>query len=504
MARINAGSTLVNQYAPPFVVSDYVAQGWELQWNETLLAFEAVDPNLNVVESGFDSIEVALYPNVTQQVFVVPWEAASKKSIYVTIQGLKQHQDAYTVITNTGSGTTTVTLSETVSSEDVEILGLQASGGASIEVFGPVNADADVPNTAQAAFDLGWLAASKQSLLVSIDGVKQDTSAYSIAPNSNATDTTLTFTESPSMGVTTPVTVVNGGTGYSVGNVITLTGGTFTTAATLTVTSETGGVIDPGGVSISNAGVYTVFPTGTLTSTGAGNSDATFTVTKDSQRIEVIGIQTAGETPASPVNVVSAYGLDTASIFSPFASKTLSGDTQILNFKALEAGTNVTITDNTNRLTIDATQLTVSNLGAGGTNLAVIPGGTDDVELRGLAAGTRMLISEAGGVITAAYNIGRITATEADDPLTVAVANKLVSITGLSATLDITLPDPGAVGMVAGDTITVKNQTASTFDITLTPASGLIDTAATYVLNTAFGYVTLYNDGTNYFIIAEG
>ena len=135
MARINAGSTLVNQYAPPFVVSDYVAQGWELQWNETLLAFEAVDPNLNVVESGFDSIEVALYPNVTQQVFVVPWEAASKESIYVTIQGLKQHQDAYTVITNTGSGTTTVTLSETVSSEDVEILGLQASGGASIEVY---------------------------------------------------------------------------------------------------------------------------------------------------------------------------------------------------------------------------------------------------------------------------------------------------------------------------------------------------------------------------------
>ena len=504
MARINAGSTLVNQYAPPFVVSDSVTDGWRLSWNSTLQAFEAIDPDANVVESGFDSIEVALYPDVTQQVFVVPWEAASKESIYVTIQGVKQHQDAYTVITNVGSGTTTVTLSEAVSNETVEILGLQASGGASINVFGPVNADADVPNTAQASFDLGWLAASRQSLLVSIDGTKQNTSAYSITPNANATDTTLTFSESPSMSITTPIAIIDGGTGYSVGNILTLTGGTFTTAATLTVTSEAGGIIT--GVSINNAGVYTVFPTGTLTSTGAGNSDATFTVTKDSQRIEVIGIQTAGETPASPVNVVSAYGLDTATAFSPFASKTLSGDEQILSFKALEAGTNITIADNTNRLTITAVNPVFAETTAGGGTSLFDTGAIDQdaPTFRKLIAGDRVALSVAGAdnPIAIAYNFGYVSSGAAT--INVGDAERLVNVLPGAAT---TVNLPAIANVPAGDTITVKdaNGTALTNNITIeTAAAETIDGAANYVINTARGYVTVYSDGANFHIIAEG
>ncbi len=124
MARIQAGSTLVNQYAPPFVVSDSVAQGWELVWNDTLQAFEAVDPSANTIDAGFDEINVATFPNVTQQVFVVPWAADSKESLIITIDGVKQHQDAYVVNTiDTASNTTTRTRSEGLTDVTVEMLG---------------------------------------------------------------------------------------------------------------------------------------------------------------------------------------------------------------------------------------------------------------------------------------------------------------------------------------------------------------------------------------------
>ena len=65
-----------------------------------------------------------------------------------------------------------------------------------------------------------------------------------------------------------------GGTGYTVNDVLTLVGGTFTTAATLTVTAVSGGVITA--VSIANNGVYTVAPSIPASVTGGTGTGATF------------------------------------------------------------------------------------------------------------------------------------------------------------------------------------------------------------------------------------
>ena len=74
MTRINAGNTLANQYAPPFVITDNITTNWQLRWNADLIAFEAFDPSENVTAAGFDSIQQQLFDNTTnQQVFVVPW-----------------------------------------------------------------------------------------------------------------------------------------------------------------------------------------------------------------------------------------------------------------------------------------------------------------------------------------------------------------------------------------------------------------------------------------------
>jgi hypothetical protein len=70
--------------------------------------------------------------------------------------------------------------------------------------------------------------------------------------------------------------VFSGGTGYSVSDILTVVGGTGT-AATLTVTAETGGVITA--VSITTPGDYSVNPPSPSSVTDAGNSNATFTLT---------------------------------------------------------------------------------------------------------------------------------------------------------------------------------------------------------------------------------
>jgi len=423
MTRINAGSTLANQYAPPFVVSNYVTTNWHLRWNANLLAFEAYDPAENVTAIGFDTIESALFPGATnQQVFVLPWVAASKASLYVTINGVKQHTDVYTI--TAGTSTTTVTLGAPATG-DVEFIGLQTTGGASIQLY------TSVGDNVETDFVLGWLAPSEQSLLITLDGVKQDTSAYSIASNATFTATTVTF-------ITPPANL---------------------------------------------------------------------------SEIEIVGITTTGEVPASPVQVTNlaggtgAPGSPTAGHARLFSAKTVSGETQIFSFRDLFAGTNITLTEGANTITIDAAQLALTQSGAGGSTLFDNNAPSAAV-LKKVQAGDRIALSTTGTTpneaLVVAYNLGSktiIQGTDAD-PYVQLSANRLMGLTNITGTQGVTLLAASALS--AGDTITVKNQTAATFAITLTPAAGLIDGAATYVINTAYGYVTLYSDGTNYFIIAEG
>jgi hypothetical protein len=71
-------------------------------------------------------------------------------------------------------------------------------------------------------------------------------------------------------------TINSGGTGYTVGDVLTIVGGTPTgSAATMTVTSVSGGVIT--GINYTNFATYSVLPTNPFSVTGGTGSGATFT-----------------------------------------------------------------------------------------------------------------------------------------------------------------------------------------------------------------------------------
>ena len=70
------------------------------------------------------------------------------------------------------------------------------------------------------------------------------------------------------------VTITSGGTGYAVGDILKISGGTSTFGATVKVTTVNAGVIT--GVTINEPGIYTTAPTAPFASTGGTGSGATF------------------------------------------------------------------------------------------------------------------------------------------------------------------------------------------------------------------------------------
>lgn len=688
MARIQAGSTLVNQYAPPFVVSDSVAQGWRLQWNETLQAFEAVDPDANTVFAGFDSIEVYIVENANQQTFVAPFATDSKASVLITIDGVKQQQDAYAWSSDTDSNTTTVTLSDQVNNETVEILGLLSTGGATVEVYGPVNIDSVVAGTVNSSYDISWFAPSTESLIVTVDGVKQSSNVYNVqpVPGSNFTATRVTFPDrtvtfsTSSTGVTSGTDVITtdtahgfttgdgvyysqdggsqdiglvnntlyyvregstafrltlhptrqdalddtnaldltsggaethaltliadpflyietavinaGGSGYAVNDVITLAGGTFISPAQFTVTetdvdavvtyTTTAGVVDgvtlvsggsgypvsgsgtftitlntdPGYVAGSFAiidwttdgtgaidsvvindggsgyaaasgtvsiddlpaqtlgaisavnfdffGEYVVFPGSPASATGGSGTGATFDITKAAPRIEIIGITTTGGTPASPVDATNLGAPDDENRFGLYDSKSVTGDVQVLNFRSIAEGTNVTMAVAGNSIQISAANPTFAETATGGGTSLFDTFDQDAPVFRKVIAGDNIALSVAGAdnPIEIAQNFNYVSSASATINVT---TERLINVLAAGATA-VNLP--AASTLTAGDSITVKdaNGTAATNNISVTPnGTDQIDGVnAAVVLNSARAYLTLYSDGANWHIIAQG
>jgi hypothetical protein len=81
-------------------------------------------------------------------------------------------------------------------------------------------------------------------------------------------------TATVTIGLVSVTGIANGGTGYTVGNTLTVVGGTFTVACQVTVTTVSSGVIT--GVSVATGGSYTVAPTNPVSVTGGSGSGATF------------------------------------------------------------------------------------------------------------------------------------------------------------------------------------------------------------------------------------
>jgi hypothetical protein len=105
-------------------------------------------------------------------------------------------------------------------------------------------------------------------------------SGYTTPPTWTASAPTTAFGVTASGSVNNIIlvsaTIAGGGTGYTVGDTLTIVGGTFTVAATLTVLTVSAGVITS--VTSPQNGLYTVAPTTPVSVTGGTGSSATFNV----------------------------------------------------------------------------------------------------------------------------------------------------------------------------------------------------------------------------------
>lgn len=144
---------------------------------------------------------------------------------------------------------------------------------------------------------------AKTDNLIDPDSLWANASAAEIVAATDFTDYSLVLQildSTPVVTVTAPATgisvltvAINGaGTGYSVNDIITLTTGTITRAATFRVTGETGGLIDT--LELVDPGEYTVAPDTTAVVTTGGNADATVDVTSGTNKFECMAAAAVG------------------------------------------------------------------------------------------------------------------------------------------------------------------------------------------------------------------
>lgn len=574
MSKIRAGNTLVNtilnQYIPPFSVSDSIESGWQLRWNDTLNAFEAYDPDALVGDGGFDAILVdGPFPaNGVSVNYPVSFVVPDEESLLVTINGVKQQAGAYSIL-QTFETSMVVAFAEAPELGDlIEFVGLQARNPSDIRTFTSTGIEGP-------QWTLPWIAPSPQSLIFTINGVKQQANAYEISYPSGITGTTTTLVtllgevlsgyadgSKAVGGITFTSTSLNFQTaGVTTNDILRIyTGpeaGDYIIASSLgnTITIANGNGFDQlvGWSDSETAVIFSVFKK---------------TLTADDQ-IEILGILDTGESPASPIDGVNLGG---GTVYGLFDSVDVAGVKQVARFKSLAAGSNITITENVGGefYTISAGLPSYSNTGSG--QGVVVNPSAPTIEFRTLAgdgdqisvdvvSGT-LVVSFAGNATslggTAAANFattlettpgaagedlvfkgtaasdntlqlkgirggaGGITITDIGTDLYISATSgrnyRAIASVTYTATFDeeilgvqnvasvtVNLPEPNAVPV--GHRVIIKDEVGG--DRTLnpitiqTPLAANIDAGVNTTIGENFGFVELYSNGSQYFILGR-
>ena len=203
LPRISVQSSVLHKQTPNFCLKN-LEQGQILIWDDKKHAFTNADPNtIELNRRAIDSLKVfTVTGDGVSQAFLLPWLTSNKSSLIVTIQGVKQQSSAYSILTNNTS--TQVILSEPLPvGEELEIIGLI------VEDESEIKAATFTADGSTTTFTVPWIARGPESLVITIDGVKQQLSAYSIAAIGDKTR--ITFNGVPSSGMTIEIVGLVGG-----------------------------------------------------------------------------------------------------------------------------------------------------------------------------------------------------------------------------------------------------------------------------------------------------
>jgi len=254
----------------------------------------------------------------------------------------------------TGGATTKAVQFQTLGSDSNVSLAIQPKGTGAIDLAagsGGVN----ISNGGTVTAITGTVAGSYTT-----------TPTFTISAPTTAGGTQATGTVT--MQLLSSSTVASGGTGYTLNDVITLSGGTSTVSATVTVSAVSGGVVTA--FTLTNAGVYTVLPTNPISTTGGTGTG--FTITG------AFGVRSAGFTITNAGSGYVEQPTVTFSSGSATAYATVGSDVTIKSI-----GANLLLNS------VSGTQLQASDLG--GASSIVWWGFT------GSAGSTGTLVQRAAG-----------------------------------------------------------------------------------------------------------
>ena len=329
--------------------------------------------------------------------------------------------------------------------------------------------------------------------------------------------------------------LVSGGTGYTVGNVLTVVGGTFTTAAQITVSAVSGGVITA--AAISNQGAYTAVPTSPASVTGGSGSGATFTMSSfintptitnaGSGYIEQPTITfsggggsgasayaTVGSVPIIRSLAGSAASTDSLSFYTPAGESvrikdqgvTSNGYVQLQGSSATSNGSYVTSSAGSLYISCAGTNaIGMFTNGQGGTrqfNISHTASAVNYVQVTGSATGNRTTISSQGSDT----NIGMSYNTKGSSGHIFngnAGSNTLFNISGAASSANYLQVAPSATTVAPS----LSAQGSDTnIDLSLTPKGTGLVRFGTYVAGalTATGYINIKAaDGTTYKVLVS-
>jgi hypothetical protein len=143
--------------------------------------------------------------------------------------------------------------------------------------WGPVNSPTIASGVADTATQFGAMQPRKYDLGTAVAAASlQGAANFRLVRVTDGTDVAASGVVNQT-GAASATVVTGGSSGYAVNDTITLTGGTFSQAAVLTVTSVASGVVT--GISVTTAGVYSVLPTNPVSkgsTSGSGVGTPTF------------------------------------------------------------------------------------------------------------------------------------------------------------------------------------------------------------------------------------
>lgn len=321
--------------------------------------------------------------------YIIPWRAANEQSLIVTLDGVKQQDADYRITQSTNS--TLVTLASPVGvGVDLEITGFVVSDPNKIR---RVKETGDGTTT---EYSLSWIAVSKQSLIISIDGIIQQNADFDISYTAGGA-TIVTFTAAPANASLIEFVGIQG-FGASTFRLYEDTGDNVTTDYVIPWYSSTCGslLITVDGVK-QDASDYDVTPIGPVSTTVSFNVAPGL-----GAAIEIIGYTGFTSELCQECDVVgNNLGIVGEGVYS---SASESGGITTLDFKRLREGTGITLTS-------DADGITISSPGGGGTFANVGTGRevliepvTTTVNFRTLTPGNGMVLTETADSIIVAFD----------------------------------------------------------------------------------------------------